>query len=227
MGRCWGNRKSNRNSPELEIPLTPVSSATYIFLIATNSRIIVPSGHSLRRFLIAKPKIRNCPNSRLFNALDFSNREKSCLHHLAAAGPFLASLPPWILASLIYTPKIRNRRNPHRISSLHFSNRGSDKASASRANNVSRGTSLPFLIYTENIRNPRNLPRISHLHFSNLYKIRAFFSRRASSFAVAAPPARRHNLPLDILPEAGSVHLECLPKNRKNESNCFKERSTS
>ena len=45
MRRCWGNRESNRNSPELEIPLTPAPSATYIFLIATKSRIIVRSGH--------------------------------------------------------------------------------------------------------------------------------------------------------------------------------------
>jgi len=80
------------------------------------------SSLSRRTFLIAKRKIRNCPNSRLFNTLDFSNREKSHFHRFAATGLFLASLPPCILASLIYTPKIRNRRKPRRISHLHFSN---------------------------------------------------------------------------------------------------------
>ena len=80
------------------------------------------SSLSRRTFLIAKRKIRNCPNSRLFNTLDFSNREKPRFHRFAATGPFLASLPPCILASLIYTPKIRNRRNSRQISHLHFSN---------------------------------------------------------------------------------------------------------
>jgi len=64
---------------------------------------------------------------------------------------------------LIYTPKIRNR--------------GPDKASASRASNVSRGTSLPFLIYTENIRNRRNPHRISSLNFSNRGSDKASASR--------------------------------------------------
>ena len=89
------------------------------------------SSLSLRSFLIAKPRIRNCPNSRLFNRLDFSNREKSHLHRFTATGPFLASLPPCILASLIYTPKIRNRRKPRRISHLHFSNLYKSRTSSS------------------------------------------------------------------------------------------------
>ena len=97
------------------------------------------------------------------------------------------------LPFLIYTLKIRNRRKARRISHLRFSNRGSGKASASRANNVSRGTSLPFLICTENIRNPRSFLRITNLHFSNLYKLPALFlSNHVRALRVAAKflPAR-------------------------------------
>ena len=91
---------------------------------------------------------------------------------LAASRPLLGPGDP--SRFLIYTPKIRNRRNLRQITNLHFSNRGSDKASASRANNVSRGTSLAFLIYTPKIRNRRNPSRITNLHFSNLYKSATF-----------------------------------------------------
>jgi len=92
------------------------------------------SSLSLRTFLIAKRKIRNCPNSRLFNTLDFSNREKSRFRHRAFLGgrslssdihpaALLGVLTPEASRSfLIYTLKIRNRRKPYRITNLNFSN---------------------------------------------------------------------------------------------------------
>ena len=112
---------------------------------------------------------------------------------------------------LIYTPKIRNR--------------GPDKASASRASNVSRGTSLPFLIYTENIRNRRNPHRISSLNFSNLYNLPALFvsdyasaPRRSScrdssggrGFSPGVPPSSSTGV---LTPEAKGSRslLRCLP----------------
>jgi len=92
---------------------------------------------------------------------------------------------------LIYTLKIRNRRKSRRISHLRFSNRGSDKASASRANNVSRGTSPPFLIYTPKIRNRRKRCKVNHLHFPNLYNSGASFLHRLGSLFCSLPLCRR------------------------------------
>ena len=73
-------------------------------------------------FLIAKRKIRNSANPRLFATLHFSNREKTPFRCLGLGRPLLASVPPRILASLIFTLKIRNRRNRPVINHLHFSN---------------------------------------------------------------------------------------------------------
>jgi len=122
---------------------------------------------------------------------------------LAAPRPLLESCDP--SQFLIYTPKIRNRRNLRQITNLHFSNRGSDKASASRANNVSRGTSLAFLIYTPKIRNRRNPSRITNLHFSNRGSDKASASRannvsRGTSlaFLIYTPKIRNRRNPSRI-----------------------------
>ena len=127
------------------------------------------------RFLIYTQNIRNRRNSHRISNLDFSNLYKTGAFFLM----FCSSIecteisdrwPPAMCRSrrLIFRLKIRNRRKPRRISNLHFSNRGSDKASASRANDVRRGTS-PTLIFRLKIRNRRKPRRISNLHFSNLY----------------------------------------------------------
>ena len=74
------------------------------------------------QFLIAKRKIRNSANPRLFATLHFSNREKTAFLRFCSAGSLLAPVPPRILVSLIFTLKIRNRRNRPEINHLHFSN---------------------------------------------------------------------------------------------------------
>ena len=129
MGRSWGNSESNRNKIAALASTARLRALPPCLLVSsTVGPPVQPpsfrtSSLSLRTFLIAKRNIRNCRNSHLFNTLDFSNREKSHFHRFAASGPFLDSLPPCILASLIYTPKIRNRRKSRQISNLHFSNR--------------------------------------------------------------------------------------------------------
>jgi len=137
-------------------------------------------------FLIAKWGIRTSANQRLFSTLHFSNRRKTRIRQDILV-PSDQREPRDLSSSLIFRLKIRNHRNQRLFSALRFSNRRSDKASASRGNNVSRGTSLPFLIYTPKIRNRRNSREISHLRISNLYNFRAFF------ISVPTPPLARHS----------------------------------
>jgi hypothetical protein len=184
---------SNRDTPRLRVPLSPIPPTNPRFLIATQRRVGQHPRPLTDALLIETSAIRNRCKPRRMSHFHFSNRDKTPLLSIFA---FPFSLP----ALLIGSPAIRIRPKAPEINHLNFSNRHEMTKSPNafdcghspslappeclrdlyaplwprpRRQEVKDSPCRPFasLIGSSAIRIHRNSPRISHLNFSNRHEM--------------------------------------------------------